>query len=85
MSDCLPGWVVADRESVRREAEPYRDMTAEQRAGLLAAACRAMARMLALRADRDRVLAHEDPLPPSSVQALRRLRRETATRSRDPS
>ncbi|MBN2496154.1 MAG: hypothetical protein JXR96_16295 [Deltaproteobacteria bacterium] len=78
MGVALPGWVVDDRESVRREAEPFRDMSPEQRLALVAAACRAMMRMPALRDDRERVLAHEDPLPSSSVRALARLRRESA-------
>lgn len=78
MGDPLPGWVVDDRESVRREAEPFRDMDPEERILLVAAACRAMARLLALRDDRDQVLMHEDPLPASTVQALRRLRRQAA-------
>ena len=83
MNDALPGWIVDDRESVRREAEPYRHMTPEQRAELLAAACRGMARLLRIRDDRDRVLAHTDPLPESTIRALERLRREAARTGRE--
>jgi hypothetical protein len=72
----LPGWVVDDRASVANEAAPYRQLTAAQRSELLAAACRAAARQLANRTDRERILAHRDPLPPSSIVVLRRLREE---------
>lgn len=80
----LPGWVVDDRASVAKEAAPYRELTAEQRSALLAAACRAAARQLASRADRQRILAYRDPLPPSSVAILRRLREEHRKRPRHP-
>jgi len=69
-----PAWVVSNRESVRREAAPYRGMDLEQRATHLAMAVRAGARLLASRADRDRVLRMRDPLPRSTVAALTRLR-----------
>ena len=69
-----PRWVVSNAESVRREATRYIDMPDEQRLGHLAAACRAAARLLALRADRQRALAHRDPLPESTILALARLR-----------
>jgi hypothetical protein len=73
--------VVDDREAVRREAEPYRHMSDEQRLELLAAACRAAARMLSLREDREKALTHSDPLPESSVRALKRLREAAKTRA----
>jgi hypothetical protein len=73
----LPGWVVDDRASVAKEAAPYRDLTAAQRSALLAAACRAAARQLANRTDRERILAHRDPLPASSVAVLRQLREQS--------
>jgi hypothetical protein len=69
-----------DTESVRVEAAPYREMTADQRRVLLAAACRAAARMLRHREDAEAVLAHVDPLPESTVLALARLRREAGRR-----
>ncbi|MBI5498675.1 MAG: hypothetical protein HY907_00405 [Deltaproteobacteria bacterium] len=78
----LPGWVVSNEESVEREAQPYRSMTPEERGHVLAAACRAAARLLAVRDDREQVLAYEDPLPVSSQRALERLR-ATATRRRN--
>ena len=70
----LPGWVVDNRTAVAREAEPYRNITQAQRAKALAAACRAAARQLAMRADRQRLLDYRDPLPESSVVVLSRLR-----------
>jgi hypothetical protein len=56
-------------------------MDDDRRLALLAAACRAAARMMNLRDDREKVLAHADPLPESSVQALKRLREEAKARS----
>jgi len=76
MSDVLPKWVIDDIESVRLEAAPYREMTLVQRQVLLAAACKAAARMLRSRDDAEEVLAYTDPIPESSKQALARLRRE---------
>ncbi len=77
----LPPWVVDNRTAVAREAEPYRGQTREQRSRALAAACRAAAKQLAARADRQRLREYRDPLPQSSVVALRRLR-EAAQRAR---
>ena len=76
MVDHAIPWVVGDHESVVAEAEPYVGMAPEQRAVALAAACRAAMRLLGIRADRQRVLSHTDPLPESSIRALERLRRE---------
>ena len=70
----LPPWVVDNRTAVAREAAPYRGLTPTQRAHALAAACRAAARQLAGRPDRQRLLEYRDPLPQSSVVVLRRLR-----------
>jgi hypothetical protein len=70
----LPPWVVDNRTAVAREAAPYRGLTPEQRSRALAAACRAAARQLAARPDRQRLLEYRDPLPETSVAALRRLR-----------
>ncbi len=80
MGHPLPGWVEDDAESVRAEAAPYIGMTPEERARHLKAACRAAARMIRSRADAERVLAFEDPLPDSSRRALERLRREAQGR-----
>lgn len=81
MAALLPGWVIDDRESVRREARPYRDMGDQQRLSLLAAACRGAARILRARDDRDRALEYIDPLPDSSIAALKRLREKATSRT----
>jgi hypothetical protein len=70
----LPKWVVDNRTSVARETARYRDMTDDDRWRATAAACRAAARQLATRPDRDRILDYRDPLPPESTALLARLR-----------
>ena len=70
----LPGWVIDDAESVRREAEPYRRASAEQRMRHLSMVCRDAWRLAISRTDREAVLAYRDPLPEGSVAALARLR-----------
>lgn len=72
--EVLPPWVVDNRTAVAREAAPYRALTPAERAQALAAACRAAARQLAARPDRQRLVEYRDPLPRSSVIILRRLR-----------
>lgn len=72
--DALPGWVVSNRESVEREAAPYRGLSADERFRAMRAACRSAARQLRARPDRERLLAYRDPLPASSIAVLRRLR-----------
>jgi hypothetical protein len=51
-------------------------LTTEERSRSTAAACRAAARQLANRPDRERILAYRDPLPENSVRILKRLREE---------
>jgi len=70
----LPKWVVDNRTSVEREAAPYRGLSPEERWRATAAACRSGARQLAQRADRQRLVDYRDPLPASTIAALRRLR-----------
>lgn len=70
----LPAWAVDNASSLREEAAPYVGLTAEERARMLAAACRAGARLLRARSDAARILDHVDPLPESSERALVRLR-----------
>ncbi|MFN8544939.1 MAG: hypothetical protein U0807_12165 [Candidatus Binatia bacterium] len=72
----LPAWAVDNRIAVAREAAPYRGLSTDERLRLTALACRGAARQLAGRADRRRLLDHRDPLPPSTVAALARLRHE---------
>jgi hypothetical protein len=76
MNGGLPGWIVGDADSVRAEAASYREMTVDQRQVLLAATCRAAARLLRNREDVETGLARTDPLPASTIRALARLRRE---------
>jgi hypothetical protein len=85
MPGALPGWVVDNAESVRREAEPYRTMTPAGRAALLAAALRSAMRLLRCRSDARAALDHSDPLPESSLRALARLRQQARSAVRDES
>lgn len=73
----LPGWIVDDVSSVRQEVEEWRHMSAAE-VWRLAVLCSRDA-IWATRAGGDptRVLAHVDPLPESSIVALRRLRSAT--------
>jgi hypothetical protein len=77
----LPGWVVDDATSVRREVQEWVGTTPAER-WRLAVLCSRDA-MWAIQASRDpqRLLDWEDPLPESSVAALSRLR--AAARGRD--
>jgi hypothetical protein len=70
----LPGWVVDDAQSVRDEVAHLIGTTPEQR-WRLAVLC-ARDALWALRAGGNaaHALAHEDPLPASTVAALARLR-----------
>jgi hypothetical protein len=78
----LPGWVIDNRASVRREAEPYRELTPEQGLAILDSLCQDAMHLLASRADREKVLEYRDRLPLSSQQALRRLRESAKSRAR---
>jgi hypothetical protein len=69
----MPGWIVPNEESVRREVEPYRDMTPARRLALAAAVPRS-ALAVALAAQGSSVLEYRDPLPESTIRALKRLR-----------
>ena len=70
----LPGWVVDDEASVRAEVADWRGLTAAER-WRLAVLCTRDA-MWAARAsgNAERILDAVDPLPPSTVSALVRLR-----------
>ncbi len=74
---------VPDGLDLRGEVELYRGLTLEERARLLAAVCRAGARMLRSRSDAERVAEFFDPLPESSIRALARLRRVAGRRPAD--
>lgn len=70
----LPGWIISNQESVRREAAPYRDMSPERRLALGAVAARSVMNVAFIATDRDTVLGYRDPLPESSRRALDLLR-----------
>jgi hypothetical protein len=72
--ESLPGWVVADEESVRADAVRWARMTPAERWREVEDCARDA--MWAVRASPfpERVLAYEEPLPESSVRALARLR-----------
>lgn len=71
----VPGWVVGDIASVREEVKEWVGLTPDQ-LWHLAKLC-ARDAMWAARASgmRDRILEHTDPLPESSMIALKRLRK----------
>ena len=71
----LPAWVVDDATSVRAEVAEWAGLTVAER-WRLARLCSRDA-MWAARAsgNAERILEYVDPLPPSSVEALARLRR----------
>lgn len=73
---------VPEALSAEREAAHYRALSTAERAELLAAACRAGARLLASRPDAERAAAYADPLPESTLRALERLRAEYRARCR---
>lgn len=70
----LPGWILSNEESVRREAAPYREMTPERRLALGAAACKSAMRLALATTGPAIVFGYRDPLPEPSRRALERLR-----------
>jgi hypothetical protein len=77
----LPGWVIANDESVREEVAPFRRASLAARWDATRRCCRAATAMLRFHRDPARALAHRDPLPESTKLALERLR---ASRRRTP-
>ena len=71
----LPKWADA-RASLAREVAPYVDMTPEQRAVHLRAACQLGMRLLAAHDSPEDVFLFRERLPASSIEALKRLRAE---------
>lgn len=74
MLEKLPGWILSNEQSVRREAAAYRDMTPEERLALVAVACEDVASILEMHQDPLRALEFEDRLPASTRRALARMR-----------
>ena len=72
----LPGWVISDEESVRAEVAEWRDLSPAER-WKLATMCARDAMWAARASGRAaQILAHEDPPPASTLEALARLRRQ---------
>ena len=76
MLDELPGWVVDEAESVRREVEEWRGLTPAELWRLAEVCARDALWAAKASGQGERVLSYQDPLPESTVQALARLRRE---------
>jgi hypothetical protein len=69
----LPAWVVPNDVSVENEVAEYRDMPPEQKLRFSRSLCREAALIIASRPDAARLWEWIDPLPQSTVAALRRL------------
>jgi len=78
----LPGWVIDNDASVREEVAPFTQATTAERWDATRRCCRAAASMLRFHRNPSRALDHRDPLPPSSVSLLQRLRAERARNAR---
>ena len=76
MLEALPGWVVSDVESVRRETRALKSLTPEQCWEMALRCTRDAIWALTLSDKAQAALAYEDPVPPSTSAALRRLREE---------
>ena len=72
----LPGWVVDDVTSVKNEVAEWRGLSSAELWRLATLCARDAMWAMRVSGRRDAVLAHEDPLPESTVRALERLRRE---------
>jgi hypothetical protein len=72
--ETLPGWTNAEDELVRENADRWRAMSVAERWREVEACARDV--LWAVRASPfpERVLGYEDPLPESTLAALRRLR-----------
>jgi len=77
---------VPEALSLENEIAFYRRLSLAERAELLSAVCSAGADLLRANADPERAANFVDPLPPSTVRALARLRAEyRAARDREAS
>ena len=72
----MPGWVVDNATSVREEVKEWIETTPAERWRLAKLCSRDAIWAAGTRDDPRRVLDLVDPLPASTVLALRRLRRE---------
>jgi hypothetical protein len=67
---------MANADSVREEAAPYRALSASERLALGAAASRSTLEVVRTSTHGQRALSYRDPLPNSTLRALERLRAE---------
>ena len=72
----LPGWIIDDAQSVREEVAEWIGMTPAERWQLAKLCARDAAWAVSASGRREQILAHEDPLPASTLVALERLRRQ---------
>ena len=70
----LPGWVVDNQTSVRREVAPYVGVSPRDSWPLVVQAGSLGSAQLKWDPNPEEALAWRDPLPPSTVTALARLR-----------
>ncbi len=73
MAISLPPWVVDNDASIEAEAAPWRTVSIEDKGRAMRDACATAGRFTRARADAERVYAWRDPLPDSTIEALRRL------------
>ena len=76
MLTALPGWVVDDVTSVREEVKEWTDTTPAERWKLALLSSRDAMWAVGASGKREQVLEQIDPMPPSTVAALTRLREE---------
>lgn len=65
-------------EQLEDDLAPLRGISIEDRARLVKSVCAAARKLIDARADRERILGHQDPLPAESEARWLRLVRQTA-------
>lgn len=70
----LPPALDKKRHPISEEVAFSRSLTPEQRLEILAKVCRADLEILKLNGHKQELLRNRDPLPPSTITALERLR-----------
>ena len=76
----IPGWATTPRRSVKREADPYRNMSDDEKAEIIRSLYRAAIRLMEARDDGVDVREHTDRLPDSTRRLLARLRAQSRGR-----
>ena len=74
MLEHLPGWVVDNETSIRREVAPFVSASDAERIEATRRCCRGAMARLRFHERTEEVLAWTDPIPPTSRAALARLR-----------